>query len=771
MTRALFGRVPNFRFGTLRLRIAVLFTILFAAVMAVVMLLVSQSVERFGEKAASGNLSANAKVVDEILDLRARQMLGSADVLSRDFGFREAVATGDSATIASALRSLRSRSQSGSAFVVGLDGSLVEDGSGRYPPVDTIWGPLDDGGRKGLMRFGGGFALAAASPIDVPDTVGWLVVTQPLDAREMDRLAKLGGVDMRARVSAQSDLPEWALGAQDGEILEGRGENDHLYHISRLPALQDGIEPRLVLEHSLGEALAQYASLRYLLAGVIAAGLALVIALGFRIASGITRPLNRLDVAVRKFARGEDATLAVEGEDEIGRLATNFNGMVKAIAEREREIIHVGLHDGLTGLPNRKLFVQQLDEALSLRKDDDRVLVAYVDLDDFKVVNDTMGHPAGDALLRETAAHLRKQLPQARIARFGGDEFAVLISHIEPHSNLTALADEIQACFERPVDLGGHQAVSSASIGIAIAPGDGEDGITLMKHADLALYRAKRDGKANHHFFEPSLDEQARRRREMELDLRLAIRDGGFELYFQPLYDLRADRLQGFEALIRWPHPTKGMISPGEFIPLAEETGLILPIGEWVLREACRIARDWPDELSVAVNISPKQFLAPGLASTIMQALSTTGLSPKRLELEITESVFIANVDKTLGTLHSLRDVGVRIALDDFGTGYSSLSYLRSFPFDKVKIDRSFVQDLAGEGNAHAVIRAITTLAEALGMDTLAEGVELPEQMEILRREGCQYIQGYLLSEPLPMTGVTELFREMAHDKKRRAIA
>ena len=445
--------------------------------------------------------------------------------------------------------------------------------------------------------------------------------------------------------------------------------------------------------------------------------------------------------------------------------------MVQAIAEREREIIHVGLHDGLTGLPNRKLFVQQLDEALSLRQADDRILVAYVDLDDFKVVNDTLGHPAGDALLRETATHLRKHLPQAKVARFGGDQFAVLIKGIDPGRNLAALADEIQACVARPVDLGGHQADSSASIGIAVAPGDGEDGITLMKHADLALYRAKRDGKANHHFFEPSLDEQARRRREMELDLRLAIRDGGFELYFQPLYDLRVDCLQGFEALIRWPHPTKGMISPGEFIPLAEETGLILPIGEWVVREACRIARAWPDNLSVAVNISPKQFLAPGLATTIMQALSTTGLSPERLELEITESVFIANVEKTLGTLHSLRDVGVRIALDDFGTGYSSLSYLRSFPFDKVKIDRSFVQDLAQEGNAHAVIRAITTLAEALGMDTLAEGVELPEQMEILRREGCQYIQGFLLSEPIPSAGVDELFDQMAAQPKQRATA
>ena len=763
--------LPSLRFGTLRLRIAVLYTVLFALVMSVVMILVSQSIERFGEAGASGDLRANAKVVNEILDLRARQMRTSAEVLSRDFGFREAVATDDGATIASALRSLRARADSGSAFVVGLDGSIIGDGSGRHPPVEEIWGPLDEGLQKGLMRIGDDFALAASSPIEVPDLIGWLVVTQPLDAQEMDRLAKLGAVELQARVMAQSDLPEWAAASAENEIVEAPGKDDHLYHISRLPALQDGIEPRLVLEHSLSAALAQYASLRYLLAGVIAAGLALVIALGFRIANSITRPLNRLDTAVRKFARGEDASLVIEGEDEVGRLAMNFNGMVQAIAEREREIIHVSLHDGLTGLPNRKLFVQQLDEALSLRDEAERVLVAYVDLDDFKVINDTMGHPAGDELLRETASHLRKHLPRAKVARFGGDEFAVLISGIEQTCDLTSLADQIQACFERPIDLGGHQADSSASIGIAIAPGDGDDGITLMKHADLALYRAKREGKASHHFFEPSLDEQARRRREMELDLRLAVRDGGFELYFQPLYDLRADRLQGFEALIRWPHPTKGMINPGEFISLAEETGLILPIGEWVLREACRIACEWPENLSVAVNISPKQFLAPGLATAIMQALSATGLAPERLELEITESVFIANVEKTLGTLHSLRDVGVRIALDDFGTGYSSLSYLRSFPFDKVKIDRSFVQDLAQEGNAHAVIRAITTLAEALGMDTLAEGVELPEQLEILRREGCQYIQGFLLSEPLPTERLDELFHTMAQQPKQYARA
>ena len=291
-------------------------------------------------------------------------------------------------------------------------------------------------------------------------------------------------------------------------------------------------------------------------------------------------------------------------------------------------------------------------------------------------------------------------------------------------------------------------------MGIAVAPDDGLDGITLMKNADLALYRAKRDGKATYHFFEQSLDEQARHRRQMELDLRLAIRDGGFELYFQPLYSMHEERLKAFEALIRWPHADKGMISPVEFIPLAEETGLIVQIGEWVIREACRQAATWDGELSVAVNISPKQFLTPGLANIVLSALASSGLPANRLELEITESIFIANVEKTLETLHSLRALGVRIALDDFGTGYSSLSYLRSFPFDKLKIDQSFVRDLAQGGNANAVIRAITTLADALGMETLAEGVEDAAQAEILRQEGCHQIQGYLLSRPIDADAV-----------------
>ena len=318
----------------------------------------------------------------------------------------------------------------------------------------------------------------------------------------------------------------------------------------------------------------------------------------------------------------------------------------------------------------------------------------------------------------------------------------------EGASTAAALADKLQGCFGRTIMIDGQQADASASMGIAVAPSDGVDGTTLMKNADLALYRAKRDGKATYHFFEPSLDEQARHRRQMELDLRLAIRDGGFDLYFQPLYSMHEERLKAFEALIRWPH-ADGMISPADFIPLAEDTGLIVQIGEWVIREACRQAASWPGDLSVAVNISPKQFQSPNLATVVLSALASSGLPANRLELEITESIFISNVEKTLEALHSLRALGVRIALDDFGTGYSSLSYLRSFPFDKLKIDQSFVRDLSQGGNANAMIRAITTLADALGMETLAEGVEDEEQAEILRKEGCHQIQGYLLSKPI----------------------
>lgn len=759
----------RFRFRSLKLRIAVAYALLSAAILAAILLLAGDGIGRFGEASASRDLAANARVFDEIIDLRAQQMRGSADVLSRDFGFREAVATGDAATIDSALVSLRERSRSAAAFVVGVDGAMIGSAAAGLPAPADLWDALDSGQDHGIIQIGNKLALAAASPIEVPDTIGWLVLAQPLDAAEMRGLAKLAAVDIDARVVRARELPAVLAAAPSGRVVESGDRERILHHVTALPALQTGIRPRLVLDHSLTKALGEFSGLQWLLAALAAAGLTLIIVLSWRIARTITRPLSALDNATRLIGEGKDAAVEVTSDDEIGRLGASFNTMVAAIAERERQITHVALHDGLTNLPNRKLFVEQLDHALARRRDDARLMVVYVDLDDFKVVNDTLGHPAGDTLLRNVAAHLQGVLSDAIVARLGGDEFAILFSDLPRSENLAALADKLQGCFDRSILIDGQQADASASMGIAVAPDDGIDGITLMKNADLALYRAKRDGKATHHFFEQSLDEQARHRRQMELDLRLAIRDGGFELYFQPLYSMHEERLMAFEALIRWPHPDQGMINPVDFIPLAEETGLIVQIGEWVIREACRQAATWDGDLSVAVNISPKQFLAPGLANIVLSALASSGLPAKRLELEITESIFIANVEKTLETLHSLRALGVRIALDDFGTGYSSLSYLRSFPFDKLKIDQSFVRDLTQGGNANAVIRAITTLADALGMETLAEGVEDEAQAEILRQEGCHQIQGYLLSRPIDAAAVHAFIADMdpASDQHR----
>ncbi|HEY6964821.1 MAG TPA: diguanylate cyclase, partial [Erythrobacter sp.] len=537
--RALLVRLAALRVGSLRSRIALLYAGLFALVLGVVVSLAAGALERFGEDSAARDLAANARVFDEILAARSRQMGDQAGVLARDFGFREAVATGDAPTIASALASLEARAGSDMAFVLTLEGEVLAGDTTGVPAPETLWMRLDAGETRGIIQSDKGLALAAAAPIEAPDLMGWLVIAQPLDRDELDRLVELAPIALTADVAEAARQPAWLRGAGANSVFEHEdGGEPFLYHVSDLAVLQDGIHPRLVLRHALAESLAAYGTLKGWLTALALAGIALVLGLGWRIARSVTEPLQQLDAATRAIGEGREVSLEIETDDEIGRLAESFNQMVAAIEEREREIIHVGLHDGLTGLPNRKLFTEQLANTLARRRGSERVLIAYVDLDDFKMVNDTLGHPAGDALLRMVAEHLKEDLPDALIARLGGDEFAVLIDGIDEKASLGNLADRLQACFNRPLTINGQAASSSASIGIALAPGDGEDGITLMKNADLALYRAKHEGKSTYHFFEPALDEAARRRRQLELDLRAAIKDGGFELNFQPLYSL-----------------------------------------------------------------------------------------------------------------------------------------------------------------------------------------------------------------------------------------
>jgi len=416
--------------------------------------------------------------------------------------------------------------------------------------------------------------------------------------------------------------------------------------------------------------------------------------------------------------------------------------------------------DPLTGLPNRLLLRERLAEALArLARTGEACALLLIDLDRFKPVNDTLGHPIGDALLEKVADRLRSTVrPTDTVARIGGDEFVILQAGVRDAAGTQALARRIVDLIGRTYMVEGHLLTIGASVGVALAPEDGADADRLLKNADLALYRAKLDGRGTYRFFEPEMDARMQARRKLELDMRQALARREFQLHYQPQLQLESERLIGCEALIRWRHPDRGLVSPLDFIPLAEEIGLIVPIGEWVIRQACRDAMTWPAHMSVAVNVSPAQFKSDRLVETIISALASSGLPAQRLEVEITEGVLLQENAKTLQTLHRLRELGVRVSMDDFGTGYSSLSYLRSFPFDKIKIDRSFVKDLATKPDGEAIIRAIAGLGKSLGMTTVAEGVETPEQMQRIRLEGCTDVQGYLISRPVPTEDLLQVF-------------
>lgn len=470
-----------------------------------------------------------------------------------------------------------------------------------------------------------------------------------------------------------------------------------------------------------------------------------------------------------------DATLRREADDDVRYFHTKIRcerdesgetislfGATQDVTEHERAILtikHAALHDPLTQLPNRAKFHDRLSTCLNHTKRGGMgTALILLDLDNFKEINDSLGHPTGDKLLKELAVRLEGCVQEIDlVARLGGDEFAIVQTEATL-PKVTALLDQIQSILRTPFTVDGQVVHTNCSAGVAIAPHDGLEADKLLKNADMALYKAKNDGRGVYRFFEKQMDTQIRKRREIETELRTAIKDENFEIHYQPIVNSQSESISCVEALLRWRHPEKGLLPPCDFIPVAEASGLIVPIGEWVLRKACDDAANWPSSINVAVNVSVVQFLKGSLFQAVLNALTASGLDPTRLELEITETIFLDDTEQTLEVLHLIRDLGVRIVMDDFGVGYSSLSYLRSFPFDKLKLDRSFLQDAETNVESQAIISAVAGLGNSLGMTTTAEGVETDQQLQRICEDGYSQMQGFLLGKPQPIAEIQALF-------------
>jgi diguanylate cyclase (GGDEF)-like protein len=461
---------------------------------------------------------------------------------------------------------------------------------------------------------------------------------------------------------------------------------------------------------------------------------------------------------IQKLARG----------DELGAIVESL----RAFQTKNQRIAFLAEHDGLTALPNRALFQARLASAIAQCGEGLRCAVHCLDLDHFKAINDTLGHDAGDALLQCVAARLVRCTRETdTVARLGGDEFGIIQYDVDGAQDAGTFAQRVIDTVSQPYDIAGQPVSISTSIGTALTPCAEVSPDTLPGHAELALCRAKAEGRGTWRIYEPHMDAALHQRRLLELDLRAALGGQQFELHYQPLIDVQSREVNGLEALIRWHHPERGLIPPNEFIPLAEETGLIVPIGGWVLRQACQDAVDWPAALKVSVNLSPLQFRDSNLLPLVQHALAASGLPGWRLEVEITDSVLLSDSEMVLATLNKLRAMGICIAMDDFGTGHASVSFLRNFRFDKIKIDRSFIRDLADGSRASAIVHAVTGLGSSLGIKTTAAGVETEDQLARLREEGCTEVQGYLFSPPCPARDVARVVAELSRGKASTLVA
>ncbi|MHB9878560.1 putative bifunctional diguanylate cyclase/phosphodiesterase [Pacificimonas sp. ICDLI1SI03] len=707
----------------------------------------------YAEEVATRDMAVSADAYQNELRKSGERMQASADLLARDFGFRRAAATEDGPTIVSALQNLSSRNDQPLALYISDAGFVVGTVSVTRGEARALQHALAEGRSTEILTIGGRTYRFVTVGVSAPTHIGTVIFGSAVADGELPSVREFHNQHLTARIVRMDSLPAQlrspaaaARTVQAPWPFDEHGK-EMLRRVIPLPDLLEGsITHALVIDFSLHEATAAYRKLFRMIALIGFVGL-LLLSLGCWLAArSLTRPIAVLERAVNKVSQGSRQPVELHSSDEIGSLAKSFNRMVGAIATHEAEITHMALHDALTGLPNRQALLDLLDRHIAEQQP---VAVLALDLDNFKVINDWLGHSIGDGLLCAVAQRLKTVFPDRMIARFGGDEFVMLVGGEPVARHAVDAAQRILQALEQPFDVDGHSMTVGASIGISLTHQDGHTAGAVFKNADLALYCVKEDGRGAFRFFDVSMDADAQERRRLDTDMRTALADGQLFLAFQPFLHLEENRITGVEALIRWQHPERGRVPPDQFIPLAEQNGMICEIGEWVIEEALARLQEWPAPLSIAVNVSPVQFGSPTFLPKVEAALVRSGVDPKRLELEVTESVFIADLDETLRILKGLQALGLRIALDDFGTGFSSLSYLQKFPFDKLKIDRSFIQDLGATDSATGIFHAITDLATALGMQTTAEGVEEEGQLALIRAQGCTLIQGYLFSKPL----------------------
>jgi len=793
---------------SLQARIVLFFVILLVTVQGALMFLVSVSGERIARSGIDQELAVGERVFRNLIEQNARQLTDAARVLAADFGFRTAIATRDLETIVSVLGNHGRRIDASVLMLAGLDGTLLADtlhGTGRpaaFQFPELIEAAQRDRRASRIVVIDGKPFQLVVVPVLAPVPIAWVAIGFVIDDRvaaDLKAVTSLQlsfaslGTDGRWSVHASTleapvrdALTAWLaaqvdmtgpVGDRSGQAaarapsmpasLSLEGERYGLL----APVIGSGPEGAVValLQRSVREGLEPFVRLRNVLLGLALASIVLSIGGSFLIARTVSRPVNRLTEIARRVSDGDySQRVEVPGHDEIGDLGRGFNHMLDGISQREAEILRLAFEDTLTGLPNRAMFIDRLQQVLrQTRRSADPVTVMLLDLDRFKLINDSLGHPAGDQVLRDVASRLRDVLRESdTVARLGGDEFALLLPG-SPPERVNQIVERVLRVLEAPILLEDQPVDVGASIGIATWPEDGDDADTLLRHADVAMYVAKRAG-SGHARYDQRFEAAPQGQLSLLGELRRAVEQDELLLHYQPKVSLADGRVHRAEALVRWLHPERGMVPPGDFIPFAEQTGYIRQISRWVLGEGIRQAAQWHRQgldIAVSINVAARDLMSSDLLAYVSDMLERHGVPASQVCLEITESGVMEDPARALDTLARLHTKGLRLSIDDFGTGYSSLAYLKKLPVKELKIDRSFVMHLVDDADDAAIVRSTIELGHNMGLEVVAEGVERQAEVDLLAQLGCDEAQGYFFSRPLPAAA----FEEWLHARRASA--